>query len=110
MSRYRIEILVTPRPGLLDPEGNAIHHALDSLGYEGVEQVRVGKVIYLDLEAGSEEEAVAEADAMCRKVLANPVTEDYDIQTLGSPEAAEAAGGDPAEAETSAAPGGRADR
>lgn len=84
MSRYRIEILVTPRPGLLDPEGNAIHHALQSLGYDDVDEVRVGKVMYLDVDAEGEEEARREADAMCRKVLANPVTEDYEIQILGA--------------------------
>lgn len=95
MSRYRVEILVTPRPGLLDPEGNAVHHALQSLGYEGVEEVRVGKVMYLDVEADGEEEARREADAMCRKVLANPVTEDYEIQVLDGAgrDAGESAGG-----------------
>ncbi|HSR41155.1 MAG TPA: phosphoribosylformylglycinamidine synthase subunit PurS [Longimicrobiales bacterium] len=93
MTRYRLEIRVTPRPGLLDPEGNAIHHALDSLGYPGVEQVRVGKAIYLDLEADSEEGARETADEMCRKLLANPVTEDYQIEVLGR-----ARGGDEAAA------------
>lgn len=82
MSRYRIEILVTPRPGLLDPEGNAIHHALDSLGYDEVEEVRVGKVLYLDLDADDEDAARERADELCRKVLANPVTEDYAIEVL----------------------------
>lgn len=95
MTRYRAEILVTPRPGLLDPEGNAIHHALDSLGYRGVEAVRVGKVIYLDLEADDEAEAEDRAEAMCRKILANPVTEDYEIDVHAAPSetAAEAVGG-----------------
>lgn len=82
MSRYRIEILVTPRPGLLDPEGNAVHHALQSLGYANVESARVGKVIYLDVDADGESQARKKADAMCRKVLANPVTEDYEIQVV----------------------------
>lgn len=91
MSRYRIEILVTPRPGLLDPEGNAVHHALQSLGYSDVESTRVGKVIYLDVEADSEDDAREQADAMCRKVLANPVTEDYEIQVEPAPSRAEAA-------------------
>ncbi|MDX1567117.1 MAG: phosphoribosylformylglycinamidine synthase subunit PurS [Longimicrobiales bacterium] len=91
MSRYRVEILVTPRPGLLDPEGNAIHHALQSLGYANVDSVRVGKVIYLHVEADGESEAREKADTMCRKVLANPVTEDYEIQVLPA-EGAEPAG------------------
>ena len=79
MSRYRLEILVTPRPGLLDPQGKAIHHALTSLGYGSVQDVRVGKAIYVDVEADSAEAARAQADEMCRKLLANPVTEDFQI-------------------------------
>jgi phosphoribosylformylglycinamidine synthase subunit PurS len=75
----RLEIRVKPRPGLLNPEGKAIHHALLSLGWTGVHDVRVGKVIYVDMEADTPEAAVAEAEAMCRKILANPVTEDFEI-------------------------------
>ncbi|MCH7564638.1 MAG: phosphoribosylformylglycinamidine synthase subunit PurS [Gemmatimonadetes bacterium] len=70
---------IVPRPGLLDPEGKAIHHALDSLGYESVKNVRVGKAIYVDLEAPTSEEAIAEAEAMCRGLLANPVTEEFEV-------------------------------
>ncbi len=79
MTQHHLEIRIIPRPGLLDPEGKAIHHALDSLGYESVRNVRVGKAIYVDLEAPSSEEAIAEAEAMCRGLLANPVTEDFEI-------------------------------
>ena len=79
MSEHHLEIRVIPRPGLLDPEGKAIHHALDSLGYETVRGVRVGKAIYVDLDAPSEAEAVQEAEAMCRRLLANPVTEDFEV-------------------------------
>ena len=79
MSQYRLEVRVKPRPGLLDPQGKAIHHALNSLGWDGVEDVRVGKAIYLDIEAESEAAAVEAAEAMCRKLLANPVTEDFDV-------------------------------
>ncbi len=86
MSSYRIEVRVTPRPGILDPQGKAVHHALHSLGWEGVKDVRVGKVLDIELEAPSAEEAMAAVDAMCRKILANPVTEDYRI-TLASEEA-----------------------
>lgn len=110
MSPYRIEILVTPRPGLLDPEGNAIQHALHSLGYDDVEEVRVGKAIYLHVEAESEEEALEEADEMCRKVLANPVTEDYEIQLVDAGESRDPAA-EPASAGSGppGAEGGRAD-
>ena len=88
MSRFRIEVRVTPRPGLLDPEGKAIHHALRSLGWSGVEDVRVGKAIYLDLEASTDDDAVTAAEAMCRKLLANPVTEDFAVSVVGELEGA----------------------
>ena len=79
MTQHHLEIRIVPRPGLLDPEGKAIHHALESLGHEAVSEVRVGKAIYLALEASSAEEAIAEAESMCRRLLANPVTEDFEI-------------------------------
>jgi len=79
LSRYSLEIRIKPRPGLLDPQGKAIHGALHSLGWPGVSDVRVGKVIYLELEAESPENAATAADAMCRKLLANPVTEDFSV-------------------------------
>jgi phosphoribosylformylglycinamidine synthase len=79
LSTYRVEVLVKPRPGLLNPEGKAIHHALVSLGWRDVTDVRVGKAIYVDLEAASGSAAVAAAEAMCRKILANPVTEDFEV-------------------------------
>ena len=79
MSHFRLEIRVKPRPGLLDPEGKAVHHALHSLGWETVDDVRVGKVLYLDLEADSSASAQEAAEAMCRKLLANPVTEDFEV-------------------------------
>ena len=79
MSRFRLELRVIPRPGLLDPEGKAIQHALHSLDYGQVREVRVGKLIYLDVEAASKNEAREGAEAMCRRLLANPVTEDFEI-------------------------------
>ena len=88
MSRYSLEIRIKPRPGLLDPEGKAVHHALQSLGWSEVDDVRVGKVLYLDLEADSEQAASEAATAMCRKLLANPVTEDFEVVVAGEVEAA----------------------
>ena len=88
MSPFRLEIRIKPRPGLLNPEGKAIHHALDSLGWDGVHDVRVGKIIYMDLEASSEDEAREAAEAMCRKFLANPVTEDFDVAVVAGEGAA----------------------
>lgn len=90
MTRFRLEIRVVPRPGLLDPEGKALHHALQSLDYEGVHDVRVGKLLSIDVEAGSEEEARDKGDAMCRRLLANPVTEDFDIDVRQAATAGEA--------------------
>lgn len=88
MSQYQIVVRVTPRPGLLDPQGKAVHHSLNSLGWDGVSDVRVGKAISIDMDAASEEAALAAVDAMCRKLLANPVTEDYEIALAGSLEGA----------------------
>jgi phosphoribosylformylglycinamidine synthase len=76
---YRLEIRITPREGLLDPEGKAVEHALHALSFDGVEAVRVGRLIRLRIRAGDEGEARRRADDMCRKLLANPVTEDYAI-------------------------------
>ena len=89
MSQYRLEVRVKPRPGLLDPQGKAIHHSLNSLGWEGVNDVRVGKAIYIDIDAESADAALEAADAMCRKLLANPVTEDFEVSTVGELQGAE---------------------
>lgn len=88
MSRFRLEVLVTPRPGLLDPQGKAVHHALNSLGWDEVAEVRVGKAIHLDVDAASESAAREKVEAMCRKLLANPVTEDYEVSVVGALEGA----------------------
>lgn len=76
---YQAEVRVTPRAGILDPEGKAVLGALHSLDFEGVADVRVGKLIRIRMEAKSEQEAQARLDEMCRRLLANPVTEDYEI-------------------------------
>ena len=79
MTAYRVEVRVMPRAALLDPQGQAVEHALHALGFSAVAQVRVGKHIVLDLEAPSGEAAVAQARVMCDRLLANPVTEDFDV-------------------------------
>lgn len=88
MSRFQLEIRVVPRAGLLDPPGKAIQHALQSLGYPGVQEVRVGKAIFVQLEAESADAARARAEEMCRKLLANPVTEDFEVALLDEASAA----------------------
>ncbi len=79
MIEYLGEVRVSPRAGLLDPEGKAVQSALHSLDYPQVEEVRMGRSIRIRLRAGSAEDALAKLDEMCRKLLANPVTEDYEI-------------------------------
>ncbi len=83
MNAYQVEVRITPRAGLLDPEGKAVQHALTSLEFDGVEEVRVGRLIRLRVQADSENAARDAADAMCRRLLANPVTEDYEIALAG---------------------------
>jgi phosphoribosylformylglycinamidine synthase subunit PurS len=79
VNTYTAEVRITPRAGLLDPEGQAVQHALRSLDFEHVDDVRIGRLVRLRLHAGSEADAQQSAEAMCRKLLANPVTEDFDI-------------------------------
>jgi phosphoribosylformylglycinamidine synthase subunit PurS len=74
---YRVHVRVMPRAGLLDPQGQAVEHALTALGFDEAGEVRVGRAIELDVAAGSRDEAEARARQMCDKLLANPVTEDY---------------------------------
>ena len=68
------------KEGVLDPQGKAVHHALDSLGFQSVKDVRIGKQIVLQLEADNEEAAEAEVKKMCETLLANTVIEDYSIE------------------------------
>ncbi|MRI58448.1 MAG: phosphoribosylformylglycinamidine synthase [Epsilonproteobacteria bacterium] len=71
------------KEGVLDPQGKAVHHALGSLGFREVEDVRVGKQIILKLRDGlSDQEAKEEVEQMCEKLLANTVIEDYDIELV----------------------------
>lgn len=86
MSRYELEIHVTPRPGLLDPEGQAIQRALHNLEFPQAQEVRVGKMIHMEVEAESSDQALEAGEAMCRKLLANPVTEDFSVEVLGQVE------------------------
>jgi phosphoribosylformylglycinamidine synthase len=67
------------KEGVLDPQGKAAHHALDSLGFEGVSDVRIGKQIVLQLDV-DKEKAEAEVKEMCETLLANTVIEDYTIE------------------------------
>jgi len=70
-------VLVRPKRGILDPQGEAVRSALPALGFEGVRSVRVGRLIELELESE------AEVEAMCRRLLANPTTEEYEWEVVG---------------------------
>jgi len=75
---------VALKQGVLDDQGKATHHALDTLGFKNiVKDVRVGKQIIMELNAVNEEEAKTEVTKMCEKLLANTVIEDYDIEIIG---------------------------
>jgi phosphoribosylformylglycinamidine synthase subunit PurS len=75
----KARVFITLKPGVLDPQGKAIHHALDGLGFRGVNDVRAGKLIALDL---SDSTTDSEIEDMCRKLLANTVIENFRIERL----------------------------
>jgi phosphoribosylformylglycinamidine synthase len=77
--KARVHVML--KDGVLDPQGEAVRHALGALGFDGVEGVRQGKVIELDLAEGATEAVVAE---MCEKLLANTVIESYRIEMAGA--------------------------
>jgi len=70
------------KEGVLDPQGKATHHALESLGFKGVNDVRIGKQIVINLDAKSKEEALKEVEKMSETLLANTVIEDYNIEIV----------------------------
>ena len=76
----KARVHVRLKAGVLDPQGKAIANALRSLGFDGVEEVRQGKLIELDLAEADPAAARARVEAMCRQLLANPVIEDYAIE------------------------------
>ena len=73
----KVRVHVTLKNGVLDPQGKAIHHALEGLGFAGVHDVRAGKLIELDVDEGTSDAAL---DEMCRKLLANTVIENYRVE------------------------------
>jgi len=75
----KVRIFVSLKPGVLDPQGRAVHHALEGLGFRGVEDVRVGRLIELDVADGTADATLKE---MCEKLLANTVIENYRIEKL----------------------------
>ncbi|WP_103664942.1 phosphoribosylformylglycinamidine synthase subunit PurS [Gracilimonas amylolytica] len=76
---YKAKVNVTLRPSILDPKGKAAHHALQNLGLNEVQQVRIGKFIELDVEAKDEKTAKEIVESACTQLLANEVMEDFEI-------------------------------
>ncbi|RKF19397.1 phosphoribosylformylglycinamidine synthase subunit PurS [Altericroceibacterium spongiae] len=75
----KVQIHISLKPGVLDPQGRAIHHALEGLGFSGVNDVRAGRLIELDV---ADDISDAQLDEMCSKLLANMVIENYRIEKL----------------------------
>ena len=72
----KVRVLVRPKAGILDPQGEAVKSALPALGFRGVKRVHVGRLIEMELESAEE------VDAMCRRLLANPTIEEYEWEVL----------------------------
>lgn len=79
MTTFTFEVLVSLKPGLSDPAGKAVESALGPLGWSNVSRVRVGKHIKLDVEADDEATATAQVEDMARRLLSNPVIEDFQV-------------------------------
>lgn len=79
----QVKVFVTPRKGILDPQGRAVESSLHSLGFKDVSGVKVGKYILLEVEARTASEARDEAKKMCEALLANPVIEDFRFEVDG---------------------------
>lgn len=80
MSRFLARVRVMPRPSILDPQGQAVSHALTELGFSGVDGVRIGRSVEMLLDAATADAAREGALRMCERLLANPVTEDYVLE------------------------------
>jgi len=81
MSKFRIAVHITPRKGLLDPQGKAVSDALHTLGFKAVRNVHVGRYIIIETDSSDAIAAEAAVTEMCGKLLANPVTEDFEIES-----------------------------
>ncbi len=80
----KANVYVTLKEEVLDPQGEAVRRALDSLGFAGVKKVRVGKLIEIDLDGSTSKDAETKLRAMCEKLLANPIVEDFDFELEAS--------------------------
>jgi phosphoribosylformylglycinamidine synthase PurS subunit len=74
---YKVSVYVTPKAGVVDPQGAVVERALPALGHSAAHNIRVGRYITLEVEGSDPEKAKADVDDMCRRLLANPIIEDY---------------------------------
>jgi len=81
MPKFRIAVHIVPRKGLLDPQGKAVTDALRTLGFDGVDSVHVGRYVTIEASADDALSAGESVREMCRKLLANPVTEDFEVES-----------------------------
>ena len=77
----KAKVLIRPKEGILDPQGQAVERALPALGYEDVSNVHVGRLVELDVDGDGDVEA--QVREMCERLLANPLIESYEVQSLG---------------------------
>jgi len=77
-----IYVNVQPKANILDPQGKTIHHALQNLGFQSIQEIRIGKRIKIILEATSINEATAKVQEMCEKLLINPLIEEYTLEVV----------------------------
>ena len=75
----KARVLIRPKEGILDPQGKAVERALPALGFDGIEHVRIGRMVELEVEDA------AQLPDLCEKLLSNPLIEDYEIQVLTTP-------------------------
>lgn len=79
---FRAEINIMPQKALLDPQGKAVHHSMELLGLDNIENVRVGKHVTIELQAKDEADAVAKVEKACKELLANQVMESYEYDIV----------------------------
>lgn len=82
MTVFRISVHIVPRRGLLDPQGKAVTDALHTLGFSAISDVHVGRFLVIEMTAADEATAAVDVRAMCERLLANPVTEDFELSSI----------------------------
>lgn len=87
MSRFRVAVHITPRRGILDPQGKTVAEALHALGFGAVRDVRIGRHAVINLDAADKAAAEQMTRDMCERLLANPVTEDFEIASISQGDA-----------------------